>query len=258
MFCSQCGEQLVHGVRFCSHCGTAVTLSHAAFQNGTVAPDAAGSAAPGPASYADTLGSEPTGEWTWEPREAITQPLVPARRPAFVLAVCVLLGLVALVLVSRSPDTERIAPRATGSNHPDAKFDSTVSPSTASAPGSVAPYAAPEGPAVPPSAPSMTSAQRNAVRSAESYLQLSGFSKQGLIDQLSSQYGDRYSVADAAVAVESLNVDWSEQAARSAQNYLAMSGFSCRGLIDQLSSRHGDKYTAQQAAAGAKRAGACP
>jgi len=42
--------------------------------------------------------------------------------------------------------------------------------------------------------------------------------------------------ADATVAVDSLNVDWNQQAVRKAQDYLKMSGFSCKGLIDQLSS----------------------
>ena len=37
---------------------------------------------------------------------------------------------------------------------------------------------------------------------------MTGFSKQGLIDQLSSSAGDGYSVSDAAVAVDSLSVDW--------------------------------------------------
>lgn len=36
-----------------------------------------------------------------------------------------------------------------------------------------------------------------AVRSAQSYLKLSGFSCQGMIDQLSSNFGDKYTVAQA-------------------------------------------------------------
>ena len=103
----------------------------------------------------------------------------------------------------------------------------------------------------------LTPAQRNAVRSAGAYLQMSGFSRQGLIDQLSSEYGDRFSVGDATVAVDNLNADWNAQAARSAATYLEMSGFSCQGLIDQLSSAHGDKYTLEQARYGATRAGIC-
>lgn len=108
-----------------------------------------------------------------------------------------------------------------------------------------------------PASPSLTAAQRNAVRSATSYLKMSGFSRQGLIDQLSSEYGDRFSVSDATVAVDSLNTDWRLQATRSAASYLKMSGFSCQGLIEQLSSQHGDKYTVEQATYGARQAGIC-
>lgn len=111
----------------------------------------------------------------------------------------------------------------------------------------------------PPPSPSdsLTGPQRNAVRSAQSYLAMTGFSRQGLIEQLSSDAGDGYSVADATAAVDSLTVDWNEQAARSAKNYIDMMGFSCNGLIDQLSSDAGDGYTRAQAQFGAKQVGAC-
>ena len=89
--------------------------------------------------------------------------------------------------------------------------------------------------------------QKNAVRSAKQYLSLSGFSRDGLIEQLSSSAGDGYDVDDATAAVDSLDVDWNENAAKSAKQYLSMSGFSCDGLIQQLSSIAGDKYTISQA-----------
>ncbi|MCE6958053.1 Ltp family lipoprotein [Cereibacter sphaeroides] len=107
------------------------------------------------------------------------------------------------------------------------------------------------------SAQDLTRAQTNAARSAKNYLSLQGFSRDGLIDQLSSSYGDGYDVGDATAAVDSLSVDWNEQAARSASKYLEMMGFSCRGLIEQLSSDAGDQYTPSQARYGAEQAGAC-
>jgi len=97
----------------------------------------------------------------------------------------------------------------------------------------------------------------NAIRSARSYLSIQGFSREGLIEQLSSPYGEGYSRVDATRAVDSLNVNWNEQAVRSARSYLSMQGFSCSGLIEQLSSPYGEKYTASQATYGATRAGAC-
>lgn len=105
--------------------------------------------------------------------------------------------------------------------------------------------------------PRLTGPQRNAVRSATQYLSMTGFSRDGLINQLSSDYGDSYTIADATVAVDSLTVDWNENAVKSARQYLSMSGYSCDGLIEQLSSSYGDKYTMSQATYGARNAGAC-
>jgi hypothetical protein len=110
---------------------------------------------------------------------------------------------------------------------------------------------------VPAWADSLTNPQKNAVRSAEQYLSFQGFSRSGLIQQLSSDYGDAYDVDDATIAVDSLDIDWNEQAVRSAEQYLNMQGFSCQGLIRQLSSDAGDGYTESQAAYGARQAGAC-
>lgn len=103
----------------------------------------------------------------------------------------------------------------------------------------------------------LTRPQKNAVRSAKQYLSMQGFSRDGLIQQLSSNAGDGYALSDATKAVDSLNIDWNKQAVRSAELYLNMQGFSCSGLIEQLSSRAGDKYTVSQATFGAQQAGAC-
>ncbi|WP_162236334.1 Ltp family lipoprotein [Sphingomonas sp. Leaf23] len=99
--------------------------------------------------------------------------------------------------------------------------------------------------------------QANAARSAQQYLDMTGFSRKGLIEQLSSDAGSGYSATDATAAVDSLNVDWNEQAVRSAKQYLDMSGFSCAKLIEQLSADAGSKYTSAQARYGAEQAGAC-
>lgn len=106
-------------------------------------------------------------------------------------------------------------------------------------------------------AESLTGPQNNAIRSAKQYLSMSGFSRSGLIHQLSSDAGEGYNIADATVAVDSLNTDWNKEAVTSAKQYLGMSGFSCKGLIHQLSSSAGEGYTVSQATYGAQQAGAC-
>ena len=100
-----------------------------------------------------------------------------------------------------------------------------VPPVTTAAPAP-APAVAPA-----PAKPQVSSSQRNAVRSAQQYLEFSAFSRSGLIDQL--EYED-FSTEDATYAVDSLDADWNEQAARSAEQYLDFTSFSKSGLIDQL------------------------
>ena len=120
-------------------------------------------------------------------------------------------------------------------------------------------------PATPPTANTppagseadLTTAQKNALRAAQNYLEISAFSKQGLIDQLSSSAGDGYSVTDATAAVNTLEVNWNEQAASAAKKYLDISPFSCSGLVQQLSSSAGDKFTPAEAEYGAEQAGVC-
>jgi hypothetical protein len=93
----------------------------------------------------------------------------------------------------------------------------------------------------------ITFAMDNALAAAQNYLEVSPFSRQGLIDQLSSEYGSGFGVEDATWAVGQLNVDWKQQAVRAAKNYLDVSPFSHQGLIDQLSSPYGSQFTLEEA-----------
>ena len=77
----------------------------------------------------------------------------------------------------------------------------------------------------------ITKEQYNAMRSAESYLAFMAFSRKGLIDQL---VFEGYSRESATIAVDSLIVDWYEQAVKKAQDYLDFMAFSRSGLIEQL------------------------
>lgn len=99
--------------------------------------------------------------------------------------------------------------------------------------------------------PALTLAQENAVRSAESYLSFTAFSKKGLIEQLTSEYGEGFEVADAKFAVKYLEendlVDWNAEAVEAAESYLELSSFSRSGLYDQLTSEYGSGFTDKQA-----------
>jgi hypothetical protein len=103
--------------------------------------------------------------------------------------------------------------------------------------------------------PAMTASQEQAVGAAENYLSISGFSRKGLIKQLSSEYGEGFSVKDATFAVDYLKVDWNEQAAKKAKEYLSLQHFSRSGLIKQLESAYGEQFTHAQAVYGVTKAG---
>lgn len=97
----------------------------------------------------------------------------------------------------------------------------------------------------------MSVAQQSAVRSAQSYLDFSGFSRAGLLQQLTSEYGEGYEPADAEFAVAHLEqsgaVDWNAEAVESATDYLEFQGFSRQGLFEQLTSEYGSGFTPEQA-----------
>lgn len=97
--------------------------------------------------------------------------------------------------------------------------------------------------------------QQEAVDEGRDYLDSSAFSKQGLIDQLDSDYGAQYKKKDAEKAVAFLDkyeVNWNKQAVRAAKEYRESSHFSTQGLIDQLDSDYGGQFTHSQAVYGAK------
>ncbi len=94
-----------------------------------------------------------------------------------------------------------------------------------------------------------TAGQENARRSAESYLEMTAFSRSGLIQQLKFE---GYSTPDATYAVDAVSPNWNDQAAKAAKSYLEMTAFSRSGLIHQLKF---EGYTEQQAVYGVDQTG---
>lgn len=104
-----------------------------------------------------------------------------------------------------------------------------------------------------------TVSQQNAYRSAKQYLDYSAFSRSGLSQQLTSEYGEGFPAADAEFAIARLEaeggVDWNAEAAESAKQYLDFSSFSRQGLLEQLTSQHGEGFTPEQAEYGVSTTG---
>lgn len=95
----------------------------------------------------------------------------------------------------------------------------------------------------------ITIGQKNALRSANSYLHASSFSYKGLIKQL--EY-EGYSTSEATYAADHCNADWKEQAVKTAKSYLKSSAFSRSKLIRQLEY---EGFTHEQAVYGVEQNG---
>ncbi|WP_051750421.1 Ltp family lipoprotein [Phycicoccus jejuensis] len=143
---------------------------------------------------------------------------------------------------SASPRSSE-APAATASPTAESVVE-TTSPSPTPTPSKAAPKPKPK-----PAAPSLTLAQENAKGTAESYLDMSGFSKKSLMEQLKFE---GYKKSDIEAAMATMKVDWNAEAVESAQSYLDMTNFSRSGLIEQLEF---EGYTSKQANYAVKKVG---
>lgn len=135
----------------------------------------------------------------------------------------------------------------TASSSSSSVVSSTVAVEAIEEEAAVVPEAVEESSAPASSSDDVPREYRNALRSAERYLDYSAFSYAGLYDQLTSEYGDSYPAEAAQYAVDNVEVDWNEEAVEAARNYQEYSAFSDSGLYDQLISEYGHQFTPEQA-----------
>ena len=86
-----------------------------------------------------------------------------------------------------------------------------------------------------------------ALKSAQNYVDALHFSRQGLKQQLTSEYGSGFSEEAAEYALEHVDVDYKEEAVEAAQSYLDAMSFSRQGLKQQLTSEYGSGFTEEEA-----------
>ena len=86
-----------------------------------------------------------------------------------------------------------------------------------------------------------------ALKSAQNYVDTLHFSRQGLKQQLTSEYGSGFSEEAAEYALEHVDVDYKEEAVEAAQSYLDAMSFSRQGLKQQLTSEYGSGFTEEEA-----------
>ncbi len=88
---------------------------------------------------------------------------------------------------------------------------------------------------------------QSALKQAESYSSNMHMSKQGIFDQLTSDYGGQFSDEAAQYAIDNVNADWNANALASAESYSESMHMSKQGIYDQLISEYGGQFTPEEA-----------
>ena len=99
----------------------------------------------------------------------------------------------------------------------------------------------------PKEAESVPKEYKNALKKAEQYSSIMHMSKQGIYDQLTSEYGEGFPEDAAQYAIDNIDADWEANALAKAQTYSDTMHMSKRGIYDQLISEYGEKFTEDEA-----------
>ena len=87
----------------------------------------------------------------------------------------------------------------------------------------------------------------SALRKAESYSETLHMSKQGIYDQLTSEYGEKFTPEAAQYAIDHMNADWNANALEQAKSYQETLNMSPQAIYDQLISEYGGQFTPEEA-----------
>ncbi len=88
---------------------------------------------------------------------------------------------------------------------------------------------------------------KNALAKAETYSEYLNMSKQGIYDQLVSEYGEGFSEDAAQYAIDNLDADYKYNALKKAEVYQNELQMSKSAIYDQLISEYGEKFTEEEA-----------
>lgn len=88
---------------------------------------------------------------------------------------------------------------------------------------------------------------KNALKKALSYSDTMSMSKQGIYDQLVSEYGENFEADAAQYAIDHVEANWNANALVKAESYANTMNMSKQSIYDQLISEYGEKFTKEQA-----------
>lgn len=95
--------------------------------------------------------------------------------------------------------------------------------------------------------PSVPKEYQNALEKAKLYSNVMYMSKQGIYDQLTSEYGEKFSAEAAQYAMENLKADFNKNALEKAKTYQNTMNMSKNAIYEQLISEYGEKFTPEEA-----------
>lgn len=88
---------------------------------------------------------------------------------------------------------------------------------------------------------------KSAIAHADTYANILYMSKQGVYDQLVSEYGGQFSAEAAQYAIDNIQADWNANALEKAKQYQDRLHMSPEAIRDQLTSEYGEKFTQEEA-----------
>lgn len=95
--------------------------------------------------------------------------------------------------------------------------------------------------------PDVPTEYKNALIKAEQYSDTMYMSKQGIYDQLTSEYGEQFSAEAAQYAIDNLDADYNYNALQMAISYQENMAMSPESIRDQLTSEYGERFTQEEA-----------
>ena len=95
--------------------------------------------------------------------------------------------------------------------------------------------------------PSVPTEYKSALAKATSYSDTMHMSKQGVYDQLVSEYGEKFTAEAAQYAIDNVKADWNANALAKAKEYQDQMHMSPAAIRDQLTSTYGEKFTQAEA-----------
>lgn len=87
----------------------------------------------------------------------------------------------------------------------------------------------------------------SALTKAETYSDMMHMSKQGIYDQLTSEYGEDFSADAAQYAIDNVQADWNQNALEKARIYQDDMAMSPNAIHDQLTSEYGEQFLQSEA-----------